>query len=81
MTDHAPKSDIERFIELYHSFGIECVVSHAEDGCQKIRLSAGFDGYNTAALTLSPKFGGYNGFSSEVIFDRGGKFIGQNFWE
>lgn len=72
-------TDLERFVELYRSFGIECKVNHFE--CQEgifdiIELNSG-----QHEVTSSIKFDGYGGFFSDVFFDKNGNFIKQGFWE
>ena len=64
-------TDLERFVELYNSFGIDLKVE--EDNAD-----------NTLYVTLNvdgDKFKGYIGCGSDAIFDRDGKFISQGFWE
>ena len=70
-------TDLERFVELYRSFGIECKVFIEGSDCERrIYLSnMSFD-----YATTSDKFGGYIMFS-EITFDVDGRFIGQGFWE
>jgi len=71
-------TDLERFIELYRSFGIECRVFVNKDCNQEIDLN----GSNLSnAQTDSIKFDGYAGFFSSVEFDMSGKFLKQGFWE
>lgn len=67
------KSDMERFIELYKSFGINLTATKFNK----------LDNYYTVVLNeyVSEKFGGYGGFGSCVNFDRDGKFINQEFYE
>ena len=66
------KSYMERFIELYKSFGIDLKPVEYPDG----------NGYDIALdNTISNKFGGYSGFGSGVIFDKDGKFMSQEFYE
>lgn len=73
-------TDLENFISLYKTFGIECQVNIIEDK-QVIFLNGG-SGYGTGYNnTDSNKFDGYGGFYSKVIFDLSGKFIMQGFWE
>ena len=71
------KTDLQRFVELYASFGIDCVV-HQENDKQLIDLG---DTSYTDNNTRSNKFGGYSGFYSCVVFDSKGKFLRQGFWE
>ncbi len=66
-----PKSDMERFIELYKSFGIDLKPEKRKDDDYDVSLND----------SISDKFVGYMGFSSTVIFDKDGNFIRQGFWE
>ena len=81
-------TDLEKFVELYRSFGIECkvnkIITLVEDdrvnhNCSVIKLNA--SGYSDEESTLSDKIIGYDGFYSEVVFDKEGKFIYQGIWE
>jgi hypothetical protein len=73
-------SDLEKFVQLYKDFGIECQVN-VKDNKQIIYLNGG-SGYGTGYKdTDSDKFHGYAGFYSDVEFDMSGKFIMQGFWE
>ena len=78
--EQIPKpSDLYRFINLYKSFDIDCVVDKEDD-----RFVIKFSGehYNDGEpYTDSEKFEGYNGFYSIIIFDSKGKFIAQGFYE
>lgn len=76
------KTDIEKFVELYKSFGIDCIVNEQDD--KKVILLNALDSQmkgRSIVPTKSDKFGGYIGFNSEVIFSSDGSFIAQNFWE
>lgn len=74
------KTDLERFIELYRSFGIECKAFEEND---KKFILLGERPYNPERkqVTKSDKFGGHNYFYSDVWFTKEGKFIKQGFWE
>ena len=76
------KTDLERFIELYKSFGIECKVNK-EDNTLVIYLSQNWQlQYNDGIkYTFSDKFFGYNSFYSAISFTKDGKFINQGFFE
>ena len=63
--------DIERFILLYKSVGVELTSKENKDGSLYIELRQG----------AHPKFGGNYDFFSEIVFDKDGKFVEQNFWE
>ena len=74
-------TDLERFIELYKSIGIELKpfemidttkITMSNDHSDAFRASP-----NPNVATISPKFTGY-GFSN-LIFDMDGKFISQHF--
>jgi len=74
-------TDLDKFIELYASLGIKCVVwNDAEDDTQNITLEAG--GYSAdGTSTVSDKIKGYSGFVSIIIFDMDGEFKSQGMWE
>lgn len=76
-------TDLECFVELYRSFGIECKVNISIEG--QVATQVIYIGYGVWGMydvvTESPKFDGYYGFYSSVSFDMAGKFIGQGFWE
>lgn len=66
-------SDLERFVELYRSFGIE-LEANKDAAIQHL------------VVLLEPedrteKLWGYSGFYSVVAFDQDGKFLYQGFWE
>jgi hypothetical protein len=72
-------TDLEAFVELYKRLGIDCQVNIVDD-TQVIYLAEEDAGHGLT--TISEKFvGGYYRFYSTVIFDLGGKFVKQNFWE
>ena len=74
-------TDLEKFIELYRSFGIECKV-YEEDGFQVIDLKKAADFHrDTYNATVSEKFKGDDYFYSNVLFDMQGNFVQQGFWE
>lgn len=75
-------TDLEKFIELYSSLGIELVLTNGLRDTQetlRIVLSEGF--FGEMGITYSDKFEGYDGFQSVIDFDLSGKFIKQGFWE
>lgn len=90
------KTDIEKFIELYKSFGVNCVVNK-DNTMQYIILHESNHPHETiklgnrsnftigqdkfGAATISKKFGGYSDFFTQIEFDLNGKFIGQYFYE
>ncbi len=80
------KTDLQRFVELYKSFGIECKVnqvdvphqySHMATKDQYIVLT---DGRSDHEVTSDGRFNGY-GMFSDIVFDANGKFKSQGFWE
>jgi len=74
------KTDLQKFTELYSSFGITCVVNERIKGCYIEFIYSPY-GTDETIQTLSNKFDGYNGFSSIIEFDKTGKFIKQSFQE
>lgn len=76
------QTDIEKFIELYRSFGIECKENVSDSGDRFIVLCAG-DEWTPAeeGETRSDKLDGYVGFYTLITFDADGKFKGQGFRE
>ena len=63
------KTDMEKFIELYRSFGIELEAKPITDG-YIIIMTAKING-----------FYGWFGYHSDVQFDHNGKFANQGFWK
>jgi len=78
MEGRTVQTDLQRFVALYASFSITCVVTPCTQGSE-IVLSA--PDPSEAEYTRSEKLDGYYGFYSRVIFDADGKFISQGFWE
>ena len=76
-------TDLEKFIELYKSIGIELGVNiNSENNNQEILLSEGTYSFSDGKKgTISEKLKGYMGFYSSIEFDLNGKFIEQGFWE
>lgn len=81
------KTDLQKFIELYESFGIT-LKPCPEKYVDNVNLT--ITKYYTVCMNLpedseyngaSDKFCGYSGFFSEVRFDEEGKFISQGFYE
>jgi len=67
-------SDIEKFVALYKSVGIELTPIHQNDGEKNIlvlRLEA----------RVTPKVTGYSLFYTELVFDNAGQFIQQCVYE
>lgn len=71
-------TDLEKFIDLYKSFGIDVKVFKIADSNQRVILG---ECYGERMVTESDKFKGYNGFYSRLIFSPEGKFIEQGFYE
>lgn len=69
------ETDLERFVALYKSFGIDCVVS--VDGEQKLII---LNDWTDLENTSSDKFDGNSGCHSYVFFDLNGKFLRQDFY-
>lgn len=71
------KSDMEKYIELYDSFGIELFPKNCVGG--------GI--FETASFSIkieyyeNEKLEGYFGFYTEIFFDKDGNFLGQGIWE
>jgi hypothetical protein len=78
-------TDLERFVELYQSFGIECVVTYGRGRFENLtgkQITLTTDKYvNDGSVTVSKKFIGYPGFYTTIFFDNDGRFISQGFWE
>lgn len=75
-------TDLERFIELYKSFGIDCKVNQINE--EQVIFLGDYDSYDTYPeyeKTRHVSLGGYGNFYSEVIFDKDGKYSRQNFYE
>ena len=64
-------TDLERFVSLYHSVGIELLVEDYAEDILALHLYVG----------ESEKAVGYRGFGTDILFDKTGKFIRQEFWE
>jgi hypothetical protein len=68
------QTDLQRFIALYKSIGIELEpVADHDDRFGKFSL--------VLEVRKHPKIGGYGGFSTDINFDADGKFVIQNIWE
>lgn len=74
------KTDLEKFVELYKGFGIECKVEKTDTG-SVITLACEGSYSHENYETASDKFDGYPGFHTDITFDKNGKFIKQGFWE
>ena len=75
------KTDLEKFIELYKSFGINCVVEETSE-YDIITLTADeYDEILSDVNTYSDKFSGNSNIVSQIYFDKNGKFTEQSFWK
>lgn len=76
-------TDLEKFVDLYKSIGIECVVNNNPDKTKSILLCSHTIRSKPEQFTLSNKnlFIGHLDFYSEITFDKDGKFVNQGFWE
>ena len=76
-------TDLEKFVDLYKSFGIECKISLQDfsvNAVYVIRLI--HPAHNPEPDDTScDKFEGYNGHHTDVTFSLKGKFLKQGFWE
>lgn len=86
--DFVEKTDLEKFVELYRGFGIECKVNETEEfkgssAGQKIKtivLQNPFgDEIKSDTITYSDKIVG-NAYT-KLVFSNEGKFIEQGIWE
>ncbi len=64
-------SDLEKFVELYKSVGIEVEVEDIGDGWKEFVLEA----------AAHEKLGGYGGFFTIIIFGKNGEFLSQSFYD
>ena len=74
-------TDLERFVDLYKSFGINCNVNKEEDGFVIVLGENEYVGSREVKVTSGDKLGGYSNFFSTIRFDGDGKFLKQEFWE
>ncbi len=75
--DEIKKTDLEKFVELYKSVGIELKVRDCE------KRFGEYKGGKIIEMCDNDceKFGGYAGFCSSITFDENGKFLKQDFYE
>jgi hypothetical protein len=67
-------TDLEKFVDLYKSFGIEVGVNTNKEYINPK--------YDIVVLEVDDKnFDGYPSFCSVIKFDKNGKFVIQGFWE
>lgn len=69
-------TDLQKFIELYKSVGIDLVPT-TYNHHQCLTLSTGETKINNASKTV----GGYHGFETRILFDKDGKFLTQEIYE
>lgn len=74
-------TDLQKFVELYKSFGIDCLVNYdVKHFIYWITLTTfGFCDKDTD--TISNKLEGHSGFFTKIEFDIKGTFIKQGVWE
>jgi hypothetical protein len=66
-----PKTDLERFVELYRSVGIKLKPTKTDKGITSIVIEA----------KTHEKIKGYAGFHTQIDFDSDGKFLSHGVWE
>jgi len=75
-------TDLEKFVELYKSFGVDVVVDSDEvPGEHQIHLTEGEMFNSGKGWTEDDRFEGYSDFFTTIIFDKDGKFVSQGFYE
>jgi len=75
-------TDLEKFVELYKSFGVDVVVDSCEvPGERLIHLTEGGMFNSGEGWTEDDRFKGYCDFFTTVSFDEDGKFVSQGFYE
>ena len=77
-------TDLNKFISLYKSFGIECKVMQESGDSENVYIILTEDDttmFQDNDCTNSDKFDGYRGFYTKIVFDKNGKFLIQGFWE
>ena len=79
-------TDLERFVELYQSIGVKLNVFTIDTGSRVILTTKkekfdDDDDEEETDATSSEKFKGYEGFYTNIDFDKDGKFVEQGFWE
>ena len=73
-------TDLEKFVDLYKSFGVECKINQDEN-TDRLYIVFGESNYDDGEFTLSDKFKGYCGFYTQIWFTQDGNFLEQGFWE
>jgi hypothetical protein len=77
-------TDLDKFIELYRSFGIECIVNEDSETGETYIVLSNTNIYSYSAIeevTKSDKITGYSDFFSIITFTEKGEFLQQGFWE
>jgi hypothetical protein len=72
------KTDLERFVDLYKSFGIDCII----DKYKNITIITFVqpEDFDVIKGTASNKFLGAPNCNCKIVFDNNGKFTSQSFW-
>ena len=75
-------TDLQRFVALYKSFGIDCKIEKhpGANDMQSITLGMRDATRATERFTEDQRFEGYLGHFTEVLFDADGQFYGQAFF-
>ena len=71
------ETDIEKFVKLYKSVGIDLQRSFVE----RDNLPNAFEELSISNNDDNEKIGGYRDFETTITFDKKGKFIIQEIWE
>jgi len=65
-------TDLEKFIELYKSVGIDLPIRYEDDGMPFLKIKE---------HDKNKKIIGYPWFYTDICFDKDGTFIEQGIWE
>lgn len=80
---NAGKTDLEKFVELYRGFGIECRVDEGSSPAQNFRTitlqSPDYGTFKDNIATYSERIIG-SGYT-KLVFTKEGEFIEQGIWE
>lgn len=77
-------TDLEKFIKLYKSFGIDCIVNENQN---EFLICFGIDSTDLKShlldtkVTTSPSFNGYGSSYCFVRFCKDGSFKSQEWWD
>ncbi len=74
-------TDLQKFIDLYKSFGIELKSKEIQDDIRRYPNAKTVITMWAEPGEVTGDFDGYTPFRSDVLFDENGKFIKQGFWE